>query len=329
MKTILFLNRLTDYWMENIQKLKEEFPQVSIITYKDVEHPRELLSQANGVVAGHLSKEDLEKAKNLEIIFVPFAGVDMLPMREIKERNIMVSNAHGNARYVAERALTLVLALLGRVVEYHKDLEKGIWHGFAVGNAFEDRWVTLFKRRCAILGLGRIGRELARLLKAFDCTVIGFKRSEPSQPLPYVDRITTDLDQAIEATEIIFVTLPLTPETLHLIDEEILSKMKNKYLVNVGRGRVVKEKALYEALRDGVLAGAAIDVWYQYPEDKEHNVLPSRYPIHTFKNVVISPHISGIVEEAIKANAEETMENIKSWLKTGKPVNQVDPEMNY
>jgi len=327
--TILFLNRLDDHWMESIQRLKREFPHVEMITYKDAERPRSLLPQADAVVTGYLSQEEVHKASKLKIIFVPFAGVNMLPIEEIRQRGIVVSNVHGNAKYVAERALALALALLGRIVEYHKDLERGIWHGFAVGNTSEDKWITLFGKRCAILGLGKIGRELAKLLKAFQCYVIGFKKTPPKEVIPHVDKITTDLEKAVEDAEIVFVTLPLTLETEGLIDGNILSKMKGKYLINVGRGRVIDEEALYKALKEGVLVGAAIDVWYQYPKARNHAVLPSRYPIHTFRNVVISPHISGIVEEAMKANVEETLENIRKWLITGEPINRVDLERMY
>jgi len=324
MATILFLNRLDDRWMESVQRLKREFPHVEMITYEEAENPRDLLPQADAVVTGYLSREEVRKASRLKAIFVPFAGVNMLPIEDIRQRSIIVSNAHGNAKYVAEHALTLALALLGRVVEYHEDLKKGIWHGFAVGNTSEDKWTTLFEKRCAVLGLGKIGRELAKLLKAFGCYVTGFKKTPSKKSIPNVDEITTDLEKAIENAKVVFVTLPLTPETEGLIDSNILSKMRGKYLVNVGRGHVIDEEALYKALKEGILAGAAIDVWYQYPESPNHAVLPSRYPIHTFKNVVISPHVSGIVEEAMQANMEETLENIRSWLITGEPLNKVD-----
>jgi len=91
--------------------------------------------------------------------------------------------------------------------------------------------------------------------------------------------------------------LPLTKETHHLINKEIISQMQGKFLVNVGRGQIIEEEALYYALKNGILAGAAIDTWYLYP-DSDHAVqLPSRYPIHTFKNVVISPHVGGFTIE--------------------------------
>lgn len=129
MATILFLNRLDDRWMESIRRLKREFSHVEMITYKEAESPRDLLPQADAIVTGYLSREEVRKASRLKAIFVPFAGVNMLPIEDIRQRSIIVSNAHGNAKYVAERALALALALLGRVVEYHEDLERGIWRG--------------------------------------------------------------------------------------------------------------------------------------------------------------------------------------------------------
>ena len=96
--------------------------------------------------------------------------------------------------------------------------------------------------------------------------------------------------------------------------------MNGKFLVNVGRGDAVDEEGLYEALKEGILRGAAIDVWYQYPKGGETTAEPSKYPIHELPNVVLSPHLAGFTPQSARLNIEQTIENIRAFLKTGKAV---------
>jgi phosphoglycerate dehydrogenase-like enzyme len=99
--------------------------------------------------------------------------------------------------------------------------------------------------------------------------------------------------------------------------------MKGKYLINVGRGDTVNEEGLYNALKDGTLAGAALDVWYNYPGKKEEPVFPANLPIYELPNVLLSPHKSSHTIEAINAMIDDTFENVRSYLLTGKPGNVV------
>jgi len=89
------------------------------------------------------------------------------------------------------------------------------------------------------------------------------------------------------------------------------------------------EKGLYRALKDGILKGAGIDVWYSYPKEGEDNRIPSKYPIHELPNVVLSPHVAGFTSQAATLNIEQTIENIRAYLKTGRPVFEVDAEVMY
>jgi phosphoglycerate dehydrogenase-like enzyme len=102
----------------------------------------------------------------------------------------------------------------------------------------------------------------------------------------------------------------------------MLSGMKGKFLVNVGRGSIVDEEGLYLALRDGVLKGAALDPWYLYPGDSRG--APSRFPIHRLGNVVLSPHVGGFTRGATVKAVKSTIANLESWLATGECANEVD-----
>ncbi len=326
---IIFTNRLTDIWQSKIEELKRDFPNTKFVTFKDVEHPRAHLETADAVVGGHFSSEEIERAKNLKVIFVPWTGVNMLPWEIIRKKNVIVTNTHANSRAVAERAVALALALTGRIVEYHNDLKVGIWHGFPVGLPENDYWTSLHGRTCTIIGFGNIGKNVAKMMKAFDCQILAFKKRHIDKIPEYANELTFNLETAISKGDIIFITLPLTPETKGMFNENILFNMKDKFLINVSRGEIVDEKALYLSLKNGILAGAAIDTWYQYPADPNIVTLPSKFPIHTFKNVVVSPHIAGVTKENMNSMAQDTLNTIKAYLKSGEILNRVDPDLMY
>jgi len=121
----------------------------------------------------------------------------------------------------------------------------------------------------------------------------------------------------------------LTSATLGIVNQEVLDAMGSAYLINISRGKVVEEKALAESLMSGKLAGAAIDVWYDYPSIDRPVTLPSRYPIHTLPNVVLSPHVGSWTTESMQAMVDGTVESIGHYLLTGNPIDIVDLEKMY
>ncbi len=325
---VLFTNRLDSMWFSKIEELRREFPNVEFVTFKDVPNSHGLLKEADVVVGGHFSEEEIENAKNLKIIFVPWAGVNTIPWNVIKRKKIAVANTHANAKSVAEHAVALAIALMHRVVEYHNDLSKGVWHGFPVGAPYSDYWTPMCSKTCAVMGFGNIGKRIAKMLKAFDCRVIAFKK-HISSTLEYADEVSFDIDYTISKSDVIFLALPLTPDTEGMFNWNVLSKMNGKFLISVSRGGLIVEEALYRALKERILSGAALDTWYQYPNSKESVTLPSAYPIHTFRNVVLSPHISGVTKESTVAMLEDTIENLKRYLESGEFSNAVDPNLMY
>lgn len=324
---ICFYAKLNPFWLERIERLRGEFPEVDFVTDKGI-IDREI-EYADGLVAGEISAKVLQDARNLKIIFVPYAGVDALPLDIIRNHSIRISNVHGNARYVAERAIALALSFYGKVIDYHDDLKNFRWHGFWAKASVEDTWDSIQGRTCAVMGTGEIGKYIAKFLKSFDCTVIGFKKRPVTDGIQFFDEITMDLNEALDKSELVFVTLPLTEETREMFSAKILATMKGKFLVNVGRGGVVDEEGLYQALKKGILKGAAIDAWYTYPEKGKTAAPPSRYPIHELPNVVLSPHLAGFTPQSARLNIEQTIENIRSFVETGKAISEVDPDLMY
>jgi phosphoglycerate dehydrogenase-like enzyme len=325
---LVFYNKLNRTWLEKIEGLRREFSHVDFIT--DPNRDDGTIEDAEAIVAGELTPDLLERFQSLKMIFVPYAGPDALPLGQIKTRKIKVANVHGNAPYVAERAVGMALAFYGKIIDYHNDLGKNQWHGYWATGMVKDSWDSMQGRTCAVIGVGAIGQYIAKYLKVFDCRVIGFKKRPLKRAPEFFDELTLDLNRALEQSELIFITLPLTKDTKKMFSAKILSRLNGKFLVNVGRGGVVDEEGLYRALKDGVLKGAAIDVWYVYPQKgKSTSTQPSRYPIHELPNVVLSPHLAGFTHQAAGLNIQQTVENIQSYLKTGKALFEVDPDLMY
>ena len=314
-------------WKEPLRTLQERFPEHEIVM--DPKASTAALPRLDAILAGPLDHSVFATALSLKAVFVPFTGINHLPVELLLERGVKTYNVHGQAPGVAQCALAMTLAFYGRLVEYHNDLRTMKWHGFWVGRGSEDEWNSLFGRSCAIFGTGAIGIALARLLKAFDCPVIGYRRNADAPVPPNFDRIETDLAQAVNAAELLFIALPLTPATEGLFTKELLLSAHGKFLVNVGRGPIVDEEGLYLALKNGILKGAAIDTWYTYPQSGATLGAPSRFPLHELPNVILSPHIAGSTRESVSLKVADTLENITEWLATGRCVREANLRAMY
>lgn len=310
---ILFLSRLSEDWDAPLNRLKEEFPEVEFRINDNPEERITELRNSDAVIAGRLTAEEIESAPELKAVIVPFTGLNNFPIDIINKRNIKLYNTHANAPFVAEHAVALALALLGKVTEFQDDLKKGVWNRTKEA---DDMWTSIRRKNIGILGYGHIGKYIAKYLKAFDCHIIGFRRNVNSQKNEVADEISSNLDEAITKSDILFNVLPLNPETKHIINAEKIAKMKGKYIVTVGRGETISEDAMYNGLKDGILAGAAIDVWYKYPGKSEEPVMPANFPFWELPNVVMSPHKSAHTAEAVQAMIEDTCGNIRKFIRS-------------
>lgn len=325
---VAFHMKLNDAWRQEIERLKTDFADVEFVESHEGTNGGDAVVDADVIVGGKLSRELVERAGRLSLIIVPFAGISHLPLDTVVERNIRVANCHGNARYVAERTVGMILAFYGKIIEYHNDLRENRWHGFWVGQGLDDTWESIDGKTAVILGAGSIGHYLARFLKSFDVRVAGFKRRRVEQLPEFYDEMYYDLDEAVAAGEIIIVALPATKETNGLFDARRLAGMQGKLLVNIGRGSIIEEKALYDALSAGTIRGACIDTWYRYPSGSTHGP-PSDYPVQTLDNIVLSPHAAGFTWQSVQNNLSEAMENLRRYLNAGELLNETTPESAY
>lgn len=313
-------------WRSHAEALQAAHPGISLTFTTDLQAPE--LANAEVLLGTQFPRELLERATRLRLLGLAVAGADRLPHAYLAERGIQVTTAHANGVYVAERVLSLTLAFFGKVLPFHKDLSETRWHGFAVGESVLESWHSIRGMRVAVLGTGAIGTEAARLFKAFDCTILGFKRTAVPAYHPF-DRITSDLTEAVSGADIAICTLPLTVHTRGMLDRSAMDAMQGAFFVNVGRGPVADERELFSALSNGTLAGAAIDTWYTYPENGSDRRPPGNLPFHTLDNVILSPHVGGFTPPAVRAGLAELFGKLDNWIKTGRAPDAVDPAYQY
>lgn len=295
----------------------------------DPDHPA--LQEADAVLATAIPESVLRRATSMRFLGVSLAGVDHLPADLLRTRGVVVASAHTNGIYVAERALALILGFLGNIAPFDRDLRAGIWHGFANRESADASWHSLRGMTVALLGTGSIGMGVARLLEPFDCTLKGYRRTAaPAQP-PLTE-VTTHLHTAVAGADVVVCSLPLTEATTGLLDHEAFRAMRGALFVNVGRGAIADEAALFDALQNGTLRGAAIDTWYRYPrtaEDRAREFFPAEHPFHTLDNILLSPHLGGYTPQATAASLQDVMRQLDIYIASGYLEEAVDLENGY
>ncbi len=246
------------------------------------------------LVAGRPAQEHLEASPNLRALIIPWAGLPGDTRALLSGyAHISVHNLHHNAPQTAEMALALLFAAAKKLVPVDRRLRTGDWSS-RYGPVPS---VLLAGKTALILGLGSIGRRVAQVCSALGMQVLATRRNPVCPPdIRAKVHPPQALHDLLPHANALFVTLPLTEQTKGLIGERELSLLPPEaLLINVGRGPIVEEEALYEALKSGHLAGAGIDVWYNYPKDADAHThtLPSNYPLHELDNIVMSPHRGG------------------------------------
>jgi phosphoglycerate dehydrogenase-like enzyme len=327
---VLFYTHLASEFPELLGDMQERYPNHELVAAQSRAEFEELLPRAEGIVTPPLSEENLRRAEQLQVHFIPYAGVNKVNRTEYGRRGIMLSSSHGNARSVAERAVALALSALGRIVEFHNDLAtEGAWHRTGDPRKPFDYWSSLQGRVCGILGTGAIGTALARMLVGFECQIIGYNTRGRNPNPALFHATTTKLHDLLQTASVLFICLPLTHVTEGLIGTEELELFSGGALVDVSRGEIVQEQPLYEALRDRRLLCAGIDTWYRYPDPPDSACFPASLPFHELRNVVMSPHAGSHSEEGKRGQFREALENLRGFIESGTPGGLVAPEDAY
>ena len=270
---------------------------------------------------GHM-KDLLAVAPNLRWVQGSMAGAgEVAELAGLVESDVVVTTASGiYSGPLAEFVLMGMLQHVKQLDRLRRDKAGKVWRQGAVGG--------LERKTLCVVGMGSIGRAIATRAASFGMRVVGVKRTvrEGDEAWEYADELypTEELHGALGEADFVAVTLPGTPETWHLLDAEAFAAVKQgAYFVNVGRGAAVDEAALVEALEDGRLSGAALDVFEVEP-------LPAESPLWGLENVIISAHTTDVVPELINgAQTDLFCENLRRYLAGEALINELDKRLMY
>ena len=283
------------------------------------------------LVSGRVDGEFIRQASKLRMIQSFGAGIDKVDLTAVRERgDIIVCNSHENSAEVAEYAISLLFAVAKSLIPSDRELRTGNWihrWGGPVPN------IEIRGKNVLIIGLGHIGADIAKRLKSFDVIINAATYSGTSRNATLVDQIVK-IEEAkfhVEESDFIILSLPLTAESKGLVNREFLSWMKpTSILVNISRGLIVDELALYEALKEKRIHGAGIDVWWRYPTKwRGTTIPPADVPFHELDNIVISPHRAAYSENIRRDLNQFVGDNILRFIRGETPLNIIDNERGY
>jgi phosphoglycerate dehydrogenase-like enzyme len=283
------------------------------------------LNDVDVVVSMVFSREMAQAATGLKLLQVPGAGVDRVDQTALRPETHL-ANVYGHETGIAEYVLGAMLTLTRSFGRLDRKLRSGIWDSqWAVGTPAPPLWPELAGKTLGILGYGHIGQALARRAVAFDMQVWAIRRDVPAERPPELAFLggTDCLHAVMREADYLAVTLPLSDATRDLIGADALRILKpTAFLINVGRGEIINEAALYRCLADKAIAGAALDVWYRYPTTTDAT-LPASQPFHELDNVLMTPHISGWTEGMLAARSKLIAENIDRVMRGEPPLNKL------
>lgn len=269
----------------------------------------EIISEFDAIIirsATKLTKEVIEKAKNLKVIGRAGTGLDNVDLQAANEKGIVVMNVPGgNTLSAAEHTLALLFALARNIPQASASLKEGKWEKKKfIG-------VELNNKVLGVIGLGRVGNIVADRALAMGMKVIAYDPYVSPEVAEKKGIELVSLEELYKRSDFITIHTPLTKETYHLIDEKAFSLMKDRvYIINCARGGIIDESALYSAMVSGKVAGAALDVFEKEPIDPHH-------PLLSLPNFIGTPHLGASTIEAQKIVAVEIANQIVDYLLKG------------
>lgn len=319
MKQIILTRKLHKFAMNQLQKKYKLTIHTGIIPM-----PKKLLLQkiknADGLICfpyDIIDREIIEGAKNLAVISTYSVGYDHIDVSAAKERNIRIGytpNVLTNA--TADLTIGLMLDLMRRITEGDRLVRAGSWR--EIFGPHDYTGIDLEGKTLGILGIGRIGQAVAKRAQSFGLNVIYHSRTRltKNQESKLGTRFSSFSD-LIRNSDILTIHIPYNKETHHLIDLQILKKMKkNSFLINTSRGKIINEKDLIQALKAKTISGAALDVFEKEPIGKNHELTK-------MENVVLAPHIGSSSAETRHKMAQITIQNLILGLQGRKMVYSV------
>jgi phosphoglycerate dehydrogenase-like enzyme len=306
---------------EQIDRIQQAAPGWEVITGKEPEQWEDHLADAEVIAGWKRSME--EKALRGQAaprwIQTWSAGVDSLPLKVMESKDILVTSANGVHAYpISETIFAMMLGLTRKIHTYVRNQEQKEW-------AHSGLKLEIHEKTIGIIGVGAIGKETAKIAKAFGMNVLGVRHS--GNEAHNVDEMfkTEQLHEVLPRCDYVVNTVPLTPETHGMFGQKEFQLMKDSaFLINIGRGETIEEQDLIHALESGSIAGAGLDVFVQEPLEKDS-------PLWDMENVIITPHTAGSTEFYNKRVIEDVfIPNLKEYIAGKDPsINLVDYRKGY
>ncbi|ALM74812.1 2-hydroxyacid dehydrogenase [Thermococcus barophilus] len=306
-----------------LEELKK-YCDVDVLLYPKKEDLMEVIHQYDGIIISPLNKIDaeiIEKAERLKVISCHSAGYDHVDINAATKKGIYVTKVSGVlSEVVAEFAIGLMIALLRKIAYSDKFIRQGKWESpKLVWSSFKNI-ESVYGKRVGILGMGAIGKAIARRAKALGTEILYWSRSRKEDIEKEVNAKYLPFEEVLKQSDIVVLALPATKETYHIINERTLKLMEGKYLVNIGRGVLVDEKAVIKALKEGKLKGYATDVFENEPV-QESELFEMEW------ETVLTPHYAGLSKEAMLDMGIQAVKNLLKVFKGEIPEDLVNRDV--
>jgi len=307
------------------QRLHQDFPVVEAVQRSSYEGIEDYIRDAEVAITFSLRPEQFKAARKLRWIHSPAAAVHQLIFPELVNSEVILTNAReAHGPVVAEHVMALIFALAKCLPQAVRFQQKHIW-GQELMWRGRPRPRELAGATLGLVGLGSIGRAVARHASSLGMRVIAMRENPGKESPEGVQQVfaSSQLDEVLSQSDYVVLAVPVTASTVGLMGASRLAKMKpDACLINVGRGPLVDEAALIQALRERTIGGAALDVFEEEP-------LPTGSPLWSLENLLITPHTAGLTEKLWERHYQFISENLRRYLKGEPLLSVVDKKRGY
>ena len=299
--------------------------KIESIDFDDCASFSDAIYRADAVISMTWTR-DFPPAPNLKLLQLQGAGTENIHLASVPAQSF-VCNVYEHETGISEYVLASMLQWTTNITRHDKSLRKFNWYGsYLTGPAHRE----LRNQTLGIVGYGRIGRATALLAKAFGMNLIACNRT-PVNGDNVVDHLLpmSNIKELLTNSDFILLALPLNENTKEIIGTKEFSIMRpTSIIINVSRGGLINEEALFNACKSKSIGGAIIDTWYQYPPKPGDKIAPSRFGFQFLENVIMTPHASAWTEELIPRRCELIAQNLDSIFENGVPLNIVRFPLN-
>lgn len=310
MNLVVFVNDAETYK----KALQQKFPEVTIHAAVTEEQLAQVVEEMDILLAFRISDKMAARAVRLKWAQSLGTGVDYIANNPSLSKEVLITSTRGiHGPQMSEMAFLLMLSLSRDLPRMVRNQDKAAWE--------KPPTKLLYRKHVGILGLGVIGEEIARKCKAFGMTVYGIDIIEKErESIDYFFR-PEDISKVAAKVDYFIAVAPNTPQTYHIINKDVIAAMKpSSFLINIGRGELLDDEALIEALNSGRIAGAALDAFTREP-------LPPDHPFWKTKNLIVTPHVGGQSDTYAEQALSIFEENLRRFLRGERKdlINRVSP----